>query len=573
MNISENPSRNMRIALIILLIAVAFAAYANTLSNGFVYDDEYQVLKNPWIQDFRFLPAVFTSEVWGFRGESLSNYYRPLLHVVYMTAYRLFGYEAWGYHAVNLLLHGAVTVLVYLLLLIILTRQHARYAVAASLSAALIFAVHPIHTEVVAPVMSVTDLLVSLFCVSALYFHIRFLDRPWQYTLAPATLFGLALLSKEIAVTLPVILLVYDVVFEKNTLSPRRLAVRYAPYLFVAIVYLMIRNSVLGMFVPLDRHPDLSTAQAILNIMPLAVQYGFKLLIPINLNAMYEFHPVRSIAETGALVSTGIIAAGVVLLFIAARKSRITAFGLALILIPLLPAFYIRAIPYPFAERYLYLPSVGFSLMIAGLVSQYAQQPKAAKAMTAILLLIFCMYAAGTIQRNKIWKDNYTLWSDTVQKSPNNAIVRSNLGDALKNRGRIREAIEQITLATKLDPHTEFFRNLGNAYYDAGDRQEALRQYEKALSLEPANAMAHNDLGSLYGEMGEFNKAILHFESAVRLAPSHADSHYNLGMAYRDAGMIDKSVEQFEIAARINPQEPLYGKTLTETYQTKERSR
>lgn len=564
MTFDEKPSSRVQVAFFLLLAVVAVAAYWNTLSNGFVYDDEYQVLKNPWIKDFGSIPTVFTSEVWGFKGESISNYYRPLLHVVYMVIYRMFGYQAWAYHAVNVLLHAAVTVLVYLLAQAVLSRQNGRYAAVSSLAAAIIFAVHPIHTEVVAPVMSVTDLLLSVFCLSAICLHIRFVDRPWPYELLPAALFGLALLSKEIAVTLPVMLLAYDCLIEKRIAPLSRLAGRYAPYLIVGLAYCIVRWIVLGSFAPINRHPDLSTWQCLLNIFPLAAQYGFKLLVPVNLSAMYDFNPVKSLTETRALLSTGAVLAGAAGSYLVARKSRTVAFGLALTVIPLLPAFYIRSIPYPFAERYLYLPSVGCALIIAGLISKYAHKSAVSRGLAVVLPIVITLYLAGTVMRNRVWKDNYTLWSDTVQKAPNNATVHCNLGDALKARGRIGEAIEQITIATQLAPHTEYFRILGDAYYRAGDRREALKQYEKAVSLEPSNAMAQNNLGSLYGELGDTANAITHLEAAIRQKPGQADSRYNLGMAYRDAGMIGKAAEQFEAAVALNPRDPEYRRSLDE---------
>ncbi|GFO70442.1 hypothetical protein GMLC_40210 [Geomonas limicola] len=562
-----------RSAVALILVAVVCVAYGNTLVNGFVYDDEFQVLKNPWIRDIRHLPAIFSSEVWGFKGTSISNYYRPLLHVVYMAGYHLFGLKAWGFHAINLLLHVVATILVYLLAEALLSKEHSRPFWGLALSSALVFAVHPIHTEVVAPVMSVTDLLLTVFYISAIYLHLRFVQRDWYFNLLPAVLFGLALLSKEIGITLPLVLLASDYFLVKERAPLLKLAVRYAPYLVVSLLYLAVRGSVLGAFAPINRHPDLSGFQLILNVFPLAVEYGFKLLVPVELNAMYEFHPVLSFAEPRAFLSVLAVLAVAALCLTVAQRSKTAAFGLVLTVVPLLPAFYIRAIPYPFAERYLYLPSVGAVLFLAGLVAGYVRNPKHLRGLAGVLGVVLCWYLAATVQRNVVWKDNYTLWSDTVTKSPGNAVVHNNLGEALKLMGRLPEAIVELKKATQLDPHTEYFRHLGNAYYEAGDRREAIRQYEKAVSLEPRNPMARNDLGSLYGEMGDFGQSIVHLEAAVGLDPLQPDSHFNLGMAYRDTGRLDRAVEQFEAAVRLNPNEPAFRSALSEAYRLKERSK
>lgn len=567
----ERASAKTLTAMIMFVALVACAAYGNTLFNGFVFDDEYQVLKNPWIRDFRHLPTIFSSEVWAFKGDAVSNYYRPLLHVTYMITYNLFGYSEYGFHAVNVLLHAAVSALVFLLVHTILSRQGVRYATAASLAAALIFAVHPIHTEVVAPIMSLTDLLLTLFYVAVIWLHIKFVGRAWYLSMLTAVLFACALLSKETAITLPAVLLSYDYFIEKRVSPLSALLVRYVPYVIVAAAYLAVRSAVLGSFAPIDRHPDLSRLQCILNIFPLAIQYGYKLLVPLHLNAMYEFHPLRSITEPRALLSILIFVVALALFVWWARHSTTIAFGLVLTLLPLLPAFYIRAIPYPFAERYLYLPSVGFVLILAEFVARSFASPRMARTLPLVIAALVCLYAIGTIQRNTVWKDNFTLWSDTLTKSPNDAIAHCNLGYALKKRGRIREAIVHFSIATQINPHSDFFRSLGNAYYEAGNWQDAVKNYEMAVSLGPLNDMAHNDLGALYGELGALNKAIEHFETAVRLKPGIADYHYNLGIVYRDSGMMNKALEQLEMAVRLNPVESQYRTALKETYRLRNR--
>jgi len=547
----------------LLIALVAVIVSGNVIGNGFVYDDEYQILKNPWITSFTHIPAVFSSELWGYRGDSVSNYYRPLMHVVYMACYRLFGFHAWGYHLVSLLLHAAVSVLVFAVASSFLAREDGVFRRFAPAVAALLFAVHPIHAEVVAPAMSVTDLLLSLFYLSALLLHMKFQERPWYYNLVPAVLFLCALLSKEIAVTLPVLLLACDWVYG-SSYTPGERVRRLAPYAVVGIVYLLVRSSVLGAFTPIDRHPELTPFLCLINVFPLAVQYAVKLIVPVQLNAMYEFRPVLGLWEWRTLASLLLCAGGASMLFKVARRDRVVLFGCLLLLLPLLPAFYIRAIPYPFAERYLYLPSAGFALLVAVAVNRSLQRESLAVAVRGALCCVCCVFAVATWERNTVWHDNLALWSDTVTKSPKNAIVHANLGEALKSEGRVGEAIAELKAAVALDPASDFLRILGSLYYDSGNRPEALRCYLEAIRREGGNWMAHSDLGCLYGEMGDLPKAIEHLEDAVRLQPKAAQIHYNLGTAYRDAGLPDKSIEELSAAAALSPEDGSYRQALAQ---------
>lgn len=489
MSTQDSLPRPKLTGILFVIVLASLAVYANTLFNGFVYDDEYQVLKNPWITDFRYIPTVFTSEVWAFQGAPLSNYYRPLLHVLYMLAYHLFGLRAWGFHAVNIFLHAGVSVLVFLLIYNELADCELKTRLFASCAASALFITHPIHTDAVVPVMSVTDLSLAFFYILSLYTHIRCRRKGHQACFFPAVFFFLATLCKETALTLPLVIFAYDRFACRQETTFVALCKRYAPYLMVAAIYFMIRMYALGSIVPINKQPGLNFYQCVLNVSPLMAQYILKLLLPINLNARYEFHPYTSFFDMKVMLSVAMMLFLAFALYKSARTEKIVFFGLSFLIIPLLPTLYVRAIPCPFAERYLYLPSVGFVLIIAVFLARVvATRPGYAVILQVMLALVIGLCTVGTIRRNAVWRDNYSLWSDTVTKSPNDPFVRNNLGLALANQGRLEEAIVQYSEALRLNPDDDFTHyNLGIALAKQGKLEEAISHYSEALRINPSD--------------------------------------------------------------------------------------
>jgi tetratricopeptide (TPR) repeat protein len=250
----------------------------------------------------------------------------------------------------------------------------------------------------------------------------------------------------------------------------------------------MIRFHALGGFAPDNRHADLSVYQYVINVFPLFIQYLVKLLFPVNLNAFYVFHPVSSILEMRGILSLTATTACAVGSFIAFKRSKKIFFSLLLIVVPLLPALYIPGLSVNiFAERYLYLPSVGFVMLSALFVAVIrGNHPKRAAGLVVSAVLVVGLYAMGTVNRNVIWKDDYTLWTDTAKKSPDGALVHVNFGQALQMRGLRDKAIEQYQIALRLDPNDSITHfNLGLAFFLKGWMDMAAEQFQIALLQDP----------------------------------------------------------------------------------------
>ena len=527
--------KKLRLVAVLVLFLISLAVYLNTLGNGLVRDDRLVVLENKWITDVRFIPEMLTSAVLDFTGESgISNQYRPIYHL-YIMAGRAFSGEApWGYHLINILFHAFSSVLVFLLISRLFTNlnlERGSPQVMASAGvqgygnillaglAALIFATHPINTESVAWISAVSELSLCTFYLLSLFFYIRYRRLGDSSYILSVLFFFIAACSKETAVTLPVVLVAYELVINRRGIF--QIVLRLVPFGAAGVVYLALRFWTLKGFIPLKAGhlSDLSFFQLLINVPPLVVKYIGKLLLPISLNFDYVFDPVYSISEPRAFISALIII-GLIVIIIwrLALRAKEFSFALLLIFIPLLPALYIPALGVnTFTERYLYLPSIGFALLAVLIVNKvivefsrskgYSLRDKPVVVIAVLSVLVIVLYSAGTVKRNKLWHSGYTLWGDTVVKSPGSRIARNNYAIELSKRGFQDEALVHLQEAVLIDPDSALtFNNLGIVYANKGMLKEALGAFKRAVELSPNDADARRNYSKALGLLKEGNK-------------------------------------------------------------------
>lgn len=540
------------------VVLAAILAYLNALPNKFVYDDLVQVLENPWIRSFGHLRDIFATGSWGYYNNMKSNYYRPMMHLIYAADFRLFGLDPFWFHLTNVLLHAGVCVLVYLLIFKIFEQQFpdAEKRGLAAFVGAVVFAVHPIHTEAVAWVGGVPDLSLSFFFFLSLLLYIvsvkgpAFRKAPYMVSLVS---FLVALFSKEPAVMLPFILVAYDYAFRRSGLKENYR--RYAPYFLAIAAYLLIRTYALGAFAPNPSHGSLSLFQAAFNVFPLFCWYVLKLLLPFDLNVFHEFTPAYSPAGLSIITSFLFAVLFIFACYAAFKRNRAVFFGLLLFAVPLIPALYIPGLgENAFAERYLYLPSAGLSFLLAFFVLKSKKSKPVLSAVAVSLIAV--IFLPSTQARCEVWKNDYTLWADTVGKAPEAATPHLGLGNALLSQGRVGESIEQFQTAIKLNPKFwQAYEDMGNAYSRMGRIDEAIGQYLSALRLCPKSASLHSNLGVAYGKKGLYEKAVEEESAAIKFNPEYANAYFDLGLAYYKMGMRDKAIEAVSTACRMRPEE------------------
>lgn len=587
MNTRFSPTH---LVLSLILAALVFATYWNTLPGDFVYDDNEQIVENTWITDSKYLPSIFGSHSFGFaKGKELGTTYRPLVFSVYMAEYSFFGLAPKGWHFVNIIFHALNTVLVFLTASLLLKGSGEKgllntlppFAVAA------VFALHPVNSEVVAWVGCVPELAYTLLCLGAFYIYIRSRSAamPQLFHWASAMLFFFALFAKETAISLPILILVYDLVHPgKHKLLSIGSIKRYFPYALLTVLYFIIRLSALGGMAPRgNMYPYLSWDQYVLNACTLFIKYLRVLIVPVHDYPFQVLDPVFSIVEPRAFISVILISA-ILPIFLLLRKRLNPLYWLAVafIIFPLLPALYLPGLSRaPFADRYLYLPSMGFALILAMLFKKALVRAEAAssrKLRTATIsafLILAVFYALGSGYRNLRWRDNFTLWNSSLEGASNNYYAMYQLGTASLRKDMHDEAIThyleaiRTTSANKYpDPGLigEARLSLAYAYKSKGLLEEAADEYLELLRLYPEHAVSNYEIASIYMERGMLDDAITYFARSAnyfRDPMDIRDALLNIGNCHVKKGNFNEALLSYEEALRITPGDPAVLKNIS----------
>jgi tetratricopeptide (TPR) repeat protein len=552
-------SRWSNIALMSVLFLLAVLPYLNTLRNGFVYDDDGQVLHNPYIRDFSHLREIFTTDVLSYEGvKSAPNYYRPLMNFGYLLCFRLFGLRAFGFHLVNLLLHGAVVVLLFAV-----TKRMLRSSTMAFVAAA-VFAVHPIHTESVDWIAAVTDLELTFFYLLTFRIYLGLgRAQPFTYGLtqfAMALSFALAAISKEQALTLPLLATLYEHAYREDrdrTTMTQKFA-RYGTLWLLAVAYLFLRVRFLGTLAR-TREP-LAEYEVVFSAFSLFAQYMWKLLWPVRLCAYYVFEVSDDPTDPRILAGLGAVLL-IALLFVSLwRFDRRASFGVAWVVVtlgPVLNAGWLAS--NVFTERYLYLPSVGFCWVLGwGWTRLVAWSAQSRYPWRWLLAAALGALATGCVvrivTRNTDWKDNQTLYERTLAASPKAYYMHNNLGGVYWNKGYVKPAEREWTEALRLAPDAVVvLDNLAMLSLSLRHDEEAVGYSLRAIALDPNDAEAHFNLGAAYLAMDNARDAELQLRRALALAPLRVKAHALLGELYLGQLRLPEAEEQFRRSVEIQP--------------------
>ncbi len=575
-----------RIGILALILTLSFAVYYNALWNPFHFDDVHHIQYNTHLRNIGNIPSYFFDMRTFSAGEGYKGHYRPVLLATHALNYLAGGPDPFGYHLVNLLFHVGTAFLIFLISESMLKKSTGSFFIA--LTAGVIFIVNPFNSEIVNYVSTRSSVMCSFFYLLSFYFWIKFREKEGvnrgvlragekgvlssPFYVVSLISFLLAMLTKEIAITLPVMLWLYDIYFmppEVNVMRERlkdhfRKSYILIPYAaFVVIPYLLIR------FVLLTQ-PDISAEPARTYTMPVRSFFMNLLIqpkvllkniqlffIPVNLTVEHYISEVRSIMEPDVIMSGVLIIA---LLCIAVwlfrqggNSRRVMSFFIAWFFIVQLPTSIIPLYA-TLQENRGYLAAVssavffGFALNKLTTVNSLRIYAGKYSPVTAavFLLLIVITYSAGTISRNRVWENDVTLWSDAVSKSPLSPRAHHNLSLAYNETGNTESAIKELHKVIELDPtQIMAYYNLGNIYNKMGMRKAAISEYGKALEIDPYFYQAHNNIGMAYWRTGEFERAIAHLKKAYEIKPEY-------GLALRNLEMIN-----MDILAKSKAQSPL----------------
>ena len=553
-----------RALLFAILVACATLPYLNILFNGFVYDDDTQVVLNPYVRSFRYLKQVFTTNVWSFRGVgSITNYYRPMMTLGYLVCYRLFGMRAYGFHLVSLLLHVIIVCLVFVLAER-LTRDRP-----AAFVAGVFFALHPIHTESVAWIAAVTDLELTFFYLLTFGLFLA-MARPGGGRSEPmlagmAGAFLLALLSKEQAMTLPALATVYEHCYraDRSATSASQKLARYGPLWLLGLAYVLFRIHFFGALAPHESFIHLTSMQIALSAIALIGQYVGKLLWPVQLCAFYVFHASKSLFDFGVLAGLLVLLAlaALFLVFWRSRDSniRFASFGIVWFFATLAPVLNPRwLVANVFTERYLYLPSVGVAWVVglgaSRLWSRAASRParRSALVLAGVALCVLCAFRIVT--RNRDWNNDIVLYSRTLEHSPDAYLILNNLGTVYWQQGDLDNAESAWRRVLAVNPnHADVLNNLGLLASRRHRYGEAVGFFQRAIRARPNLGDPHLNLAETFMKMDEREPAEAQLRAAVALSPLSTRARNTLGQVLVETGRPDEAEEQFRASLRIEP--------------------
>ncbi len=451
-----------------------------------------------------------------------------------------------------------------------------------ALAAGLLFACHPALSEAVNCISFNEDLLATFFFLLALLSYIRIKTdlvlSSIRYYLPALLFYFFGLLSKEMAITLPAIILLYDLVlsdagrgapnFKQRLAVLRKRIYFYAGFMAVGLVYLCLRFFILYSPQESLKASAGSLFERIIYLPGLILSFIRLTLFPVNLNADYVFSYPNSFFDVKNLIGMGVLIALVGSASLIYRYSKEIFFGIWWFLITLFPVYNLIEIYHPLAERYLYLPIIGFCLVVPAVIHAAAKRrftnPSTVNAATLIPIVVLVgLYSAGTIARNPDWKNNLVLWSQTVKSSPNSLTARGGLGMAYLERGMLDDAAAQFKISIKLYPgDAKSYYNLGLVYYQKGDQEKALEYFNRSVTLDPKSLRAHYNLATIYLKQGRWDQAILHYVQVNELDPEIPMAHYNLGMAYAMAGKLNQAIAEWQRVLQLDPRNTQAGKSI-----------
>ncbi len=571
-DISPSFWKNTRLQAI-FIFALSFVLYANTLSYDFCQDDSIVITDNMFTTEgVAGIGGILQYDTfYGFFKESgkaqlvAGGRYRPFTLVMFAIEYQLFGKNPFIGHFINVILFGLTCVLLYFLLLKLLNYRKNSDPTSifnpmlVAFIAALLFAAHPIHTEAVANIKGRDEIMTLLGSLAAVWFSLKaFENGGFKNQIIAFALFFIALLSKENAITFVVITpMIYWLFVKTDAFTAIKQAI---PFLAAAVLFMILRGAVIGnqfggeqmelmnnpflklvgnTYVPFDFAEKFATITYTLG------KYVQLLIFPHPLT--HDYYPrhigIMSFGDWQVLLSVAVYI-GLLALILRGWKNRsLISFGIAFFLITL---SIVSNIVFPvgtnMAERFMFMPSVGFCLVLAVLLAKLASkevQTGVNRQGLGVIVVIVALFSLKTFTRNPAWKDNYTIFTTDIETSPNSAKLQTSVGG---------ETIEH-------------FKNSPNAVEKKTKITEAIGHLHKALEIHPTMKNPYLLMGNGYFYLQEFDKAIESYNTALKLDPQFKDAKTNLALVYREGGKtvgqqqnnLPKSIEYLSNAIELNP--------------------
>ncbi|MBU0458983.1 tetratricopeptide repeat protein [Patescibacteria group bacterium] len=545
---------------LLLIIILTLLTYSGVLTHDFLsWDDNSLITNNYLVRNFS--PAIF----WNYDPEL----YIPITYLSFQIDYALAGLNATWFHFVNLFIHVLNAILVFVLTKKITSKKYL------ALPIALIFALHPINTEAVAWISARKELLSTLFFLLSFLSYIRFKEVGKKWLILSIIFYVLAMGAKVTAIVLPILLLAYDsLVLNPKSQIPNsqisskipknKILNRFGPlnlgilesfwdlgfgiwdftrkniyYLVPALIFALL--ALAGKF---DVIGELSFFQVILLTFASTTFYIQKLLIPLNYSAIYP--APDPIALSNPTIYLSIISIAIIALAIwKLRKNKAIVFGSLMFIVTLAPSFlaYMRGDGISIgADRYAYIPSIGFVIAFASMIAIINKPKKVAIALTVLAVCLIPI----TIRQNSVWANSEALFNNVLKNNPSSPSALNNVGNTHLGNGELDLARDLFEQALKIDPNfPDALASLGAVYGRTGDYDLAWEYSSKAIEANPNLPDAHFNLAGILFMKGDMGKAIEKYQDVIDIDPYYVPALWQMARAYLQSGDEDKARETY----------------------------
>jgi Flp pilus assembly protein TadD len=528
----------------VILFVISTLLYANTLTHGFVLDDEAVIVKNKFVQKgWAGIPEIFTTFYWQGYWDLNSGLYRPLSLVMFAIEWAISPDNPLIHHLIQVMLYGGCIVVFYCFLLKLLKE----YSPVLTFIIALLFAVHPVHTEVVANIKSRDELL----CFFFLALLANSLITHQKATISGLIFFQLALLSKEAAIMYIPILAIMLVQF--RGVNWGKLVKILAPYIAVLIVWLGWRWYILSK-APVRVHYTYADnsilacggkIEQLMTAISIIGRYMVKIILPIQLSYDYSYNEIPCADATSGYFLFAAISIAT-LIFVAVKYFKtnpVISFGILFFFITMaLTSNLFYTIGTTMGERLMFTPIAGAILAIVFCVSGKVKHAKGliiSPIVINISLVVAGIFSLMTVNRNKAWASNLTLFETDIIHAPGSARVHYNYGSALLNlplqpdySTQYADALEQLEQAYAIDPKDYNTKvNLGVALYKNENYKRAITVFREAIKQSPNDYLVAVNLGDVYMKMKMWDSASIYYQSALDHNVYQTNTHNWYGLA------------------------------------------
>jgi len=543
--------------------------YYSSLNCPFIFDARSKIIKNP---DIKCLSNIKTKLIYPYGKYKFNRNdpSRPLTYLTFTLNYYFGRLNTFGYHLFNLVFHIFNSILVFFLTKTIISYTYRRNLIFFPFIVAIFFTVHPINTGVVLYVVNRSDILATFFYMSSVLLFAKTFEGNRILYFFSLLCFILSLSSKQIAVTLPAIVLIFDYIFLSNFAVSKVIEKKlyHVSFWIILIIYLLFRYFYLGGIGDLEAKSTLPSGSYFFTQFYVMLKYLKLLLIPAGLSVNHLIKSVTTIFDPRFLIPFFLIIGVFILSWRFYRgknsTSKIFLFAILWFFIVLSPTSSFLPTASIMAENRLYLSGFGFYLAIVLVYFLIFRSNTIAKVkkfynktnwiLAGLLSVHIFSLGLTAFKRTQLYRTPFLLWKDVIFRYPDSVRAHLNLGLSYHNQKEYKKASQEYQKAIELDTTCASAHNyLGLLYYDWKKYKEAFQEYQKALELFPDYTDVHSNLGIYYIREKQYGKAITAFKLALQIDPEHVAALNNIGVIYKRQGKYTEALRYFSRSIEIEP--------------------